>query len=92
MRYQNGCGLNTIGHFRNKKGTGPEMRPTILFLDRYWGRAVQQLASFFPCAYWQSQKALRTLIFFQDLLERLKGYKHITRLSLFHCGSDITEQ
>ena len=51
MRYQNGCGLNTIGHFRNKKGTGPEMRPTILFLDRYWGRAVQQLASFFPCAY-----------------------------------------
>ena len=92
MRYQNGCGLNTIRHFRNKKGTGPEMRPTILFLESLLGTSRSAIASFFPCAYWQSQKALRTLIFFQDLLERLKGYKHLTRLSLFHCGSDMTEQ
>ena len=44
MRYQNGCGLNTIRHFRNKKGTGPEMRPTILFLESLLGTSCS--------AYW----------------------------------------
>ena len=52
MRYQNGCGLNTIRHFRNKKGTGPEMRPTILFLESLLGTSRSAIsASFFPCAY-----------------------------------------
>ena len=47
MRYQNGCGLNTIRHFRNKKGTGPEMRPTILFLESLLGTSRSAIGQFF---------------------------------------------
>ena len=50
MRYQNGCGLNTIRHFRNKKGAGPEMRSTILFLESLLGTSRSAVASFCPCA------------------------------------------
>ena len=53
MRYQNGCGLNTIRHvtLETRRELDPKCVPQYCFWNHYWGQAVQQLASFFPCAY-----------------------------------------
>lgn len=82
-------------HFRNEKWTGAEMCPSNCFLDRYWGRAGQQLANFFPALETvpevvakansaQSPSFLKRRILYA--MKKPPTFRNTAEILLGHCG------